>query len=119
MVRPGGTGKPSPAISARLAPLPPSSAFIDASPSARPPPKKYTYLVRVADPLRAPLVRRWAGWRTRPAPFLASDFLTTALRCTRARAARLLELFAPRTRLFIPQSVASARRAAARSASVP
>ncbi len=31
--KPGGTGSSSRVISARLAPLPPSSAFIDASPS--------------------------------------------------------------------------------------
>ena len=34
-----GTGNPSRAISARFAPLPPSSAFIDASPALSPAPK--------------------------------------------------------------------------------
>ena len=42
IVNPGGTGKPSPAISARLAPLPPSRFFILALPSARPPPNAKT-----------------------------------------------------------------------------
>jgi hypothetical protein len=37
---PAGTGMPIRAISARLAPLPPSSSFIAARPSALPPPKE-------------------------------------------------------------------------------
>ena len=41
MVNPGGTGRPSLVISARFAPLPPSSAFWSLSPSV----KSYTYLV--------------------------------------------------------------------------
>ena len=40
MVKPGGTGRPMRVISARFAPLPPSSAFILPSPSLRPSPKK-------------------------------------------------------------------------------
>src|SRR5947199_7001419 len=44
MVKPGGTGMPILHISARLAPLPPSSSFIFPSPSAVFPPKKYTCL---------------------------------------------------------------------------
>src|SRR5512142_3235174 len=44
MVKPGGTGNPALVISARPAPLPPSSSFILPWPSALPPPKKYTYL---------------------------------------------------------------------------
>ena len=40
MVNPGGTGIPSRVISAKPAPLPPSSSFWLASPSAWPPPKK-------------------------------------------------------------------------------
>src|SRR5687768_11820941 len=44
MVKPGGTGMPILHISARLAPLPPSSSFILPSPSAVLPPKEYTYL---------------------------------------------------------------------------
>src|SRR5258708_23143601 len=40
MVNPGGTGRPMLAISARLAPLPPSRFFISLLPSALPPPKK-------------------------------------------------------------------------------
>src|SRR5689334_14003022 len=43
MVKPGGTGRPRLAISARLAPLPPSSSFIDAEPSALPSPKRYSH----------------------------------------------------------------------------
>jgi hypothetical protein len=40
---PGGTGMPRLVISARPAPLPPSSSFIVPLPSALPSPKKYTY----------------------------------------------------------------------------
>ena len=40
MVKPAGTGRPSLAISARLAPLPPSVFFIVASPSVPCGPKK-------------------------------------------------------------------------------
>src|SRR5205823_3854095 len=38
MVKPAGTGSPKLAISARLAPLPPSNSFIFALPSAKPSP---------------------------------------------------------------------------------
>src|SRR5271170_5273341 len=48
MVNPGGTGRLALVISARPAPLPPSSAFILPLPSALPPPKKYTYFVIAA-----------------------------------------------------------------------
>src|SRR3954469_12926856 len=44
MVKPGGTGRPRLAISARLAPLPPSRSRICALPSALPSPKVYTHL---------------------------------------------------------------------------
>src|SRR5262249_11689675 len=44
MVKPGGTGRPRPAISARLAPLPPSSSFMCAAPSPLPAPNRYTRL---------------------------------------------------------------------------
>src|ERR1700722_7732037 len=44
MVKPGGTGKPRLAISARLAPLPPSRSRISALPSALPSPKVNTHL---------------------------------------------------------------------------
>src|SRR5947208_9752858 len=47
MVNPGGTGMPILHISARLAPLPPSNSFIDPSPSAVFPPKKYTCLAMI------------------------------------------------------------------------
>src|SRR5436190_20924480 len=45
MVNPGGTGSPALVISARPAPLAPSTSFILPSPSALPPPNEYTYLV--------------------------------------------------------------------------
>src|SRR4030088_2640673 len=44
MVRPGGTGRPRLAISARLAPLPPSRSRKPALPSALPSPKVNTHL---------------------------------------------------------------------------
>src|SRR5215470_9321249 len=44
MVKPGGTGRPRLAISARLAPLPPSRSSMAAWPSAVPPPNRYTRL---------------------------------------------------------------------------
>src|SRR5262245_20217122 len=44
MVKPGGTGRPRLAISARLAPLPPSRSCMAAWPSAVPPPNRYTRL---------------------------------------------------------------------------
>ena len=43
IVKPGGTGRPSFVISARLAPFPPSRSFMDLSPSE----KSYTYLTIV------------------------------------------------------------------------
>src|SRR6185503_20589961 len=48
MVNPGGTGRPALAISARLAPLPPSRSRSVRSPSDLAPPKKYTYFVDFA-----------------------------------------------------------------------
>src|SRR5262249_17090884 len=48
MVKPGGTGKPRLAISARPAPLPPSRLRMSARPSALPLPKRYTHLPLVA-----------------------------------------------------------------------
>src|SRR5260370_8224326 len=44
MVKPGGTGSPRLAISARLAPLPPSKSRNSALPSALPSPKVNTHL---------------------------------------------------------------------------
>ena len=43
-VKPAGTGSPMRLISARLAPLPPRSGFIEPLPSALPAPHEYTYL---------------------------------------------------------------------------
>src|ERR1700676_3206147 len=52
MVKPGGTGRPRLAISARPAPLPPKRLRILGLPSARPPPKAKTHL---------PFDRLWLG----------------------------------------------------------
>src|SRR5690606_27544877 len=51
MVNPGGTGTPRFVISARFAPLPPSTDFISRVPSARPFPKKYTDFAGINDSL--------------------------------------------------------------------
>src|SRR5215212_2228636 len=59
MVKPAGTGMPILHISARLAPLPPSSSFILPSPSADLPPKEYTYFALM-------FVRREKVWRREP-----------------------------------------------------
>src|SRR2546430_14747249 len=64
MVKPGGTGRPRFAISARPAPLPPRMSRIAAEPSARPGPKKYTQ--RARDGTSDHTVRadcRGAAWR--------------------------------------------------------
>ncbi|PAV92746.1 hypothetical protein WR25_13110 [Diploscapter pachys] len=45
IVKPGGTGRPIDAISARFAPLPPSRFLSPFPPSETPPPKRYTYWV--------------------------------------------------------------------------
>jgi hypothetical protein len=47
MVKPGGTTMPSRHISAKLAPLPPSRFFMEASPSVLEEPKQYKYLIGV------------------------------------------------------------------------
>src|SRR5580692_466830 len=49
MVKPGGTGRPRLAISARLAPLPPSKSRNPAPPSALPSPKVNTHLPAFTD----------------------------------------------------------------------
>src|SRR3954468_21114659 len=48
MVKPGGTGRPRLAISARLAPLPPSRSRMSALPSALPSPNVNTHLPALA-----------------------------------------------------------------------
>src|SRR5947208_1708991 len=63
MVKPGGTGKPRYAISARPAPLPPRSLRISARPSAFPLPKLYTHFISPGDFLRAADRARAAGLR--------------------------------------------------------
>src|SRR5207302_1561768 len=55
MVKPGGTGRPRLAISARPAPLPPSRLRMPARPSALPLPKRYTHFGLPAAPLTAAL----------------------------------------------------------------
>src|SRR5438093_4665109 len=60
IVNPGGTGTPRLVISARLAPLPPSTAFMSRVPSALPAPKKYTDRDSAAA-AEAELV--WVCWR--------------------------------------------------------
>src|SRR6266481_2906730 len=63
MVKPGGTGRPRFAISARPAPLPPRRLRICARPSALPLPKLYTHLVSPSDFFRAAPRARAAGLR--------------------------------------------------------
>src|SRR6185312_2234331 len=65
MVKPGGTGKPRLAISARLAPLPPRRSRRPAFPSALPSPKVNTHFpaltVSAAGAFRACLAGGFAG----------------------------------------------------------
>src|SRR6185503_7780445 len=81
MVNPGGTGRPMLAISARLAPLPPSRFFISFLPSALPPPKKYVRLPALPPDLPAAFLSTAVFALTRmPAwpflwPFLRATFL--------------------------------------------
>src|SRR6266436_7858030 len=63
MVKPGGTGRPRFAISARPAPLPPRRFRMLARPCALPLPKLYTHLVSPSDLLRAAPRARAAGLR--------------------------------------------------------
>src|SRR5215831_250243 len=58
MVKPGGTGRPRLAISARLAPLPPSRLRMSLPPSALPPPKAYAHFAAEA---ATPLPSRASG----------------------------------------------------------
>src|ERR1043166_598918 len=81
MVKPGGTGSPRLAISARPAPLPPSRFFISARPSALPPPKAKTHLplgARACAQLRAGALRVDA---LRADTFRAGDLRAGARRC--------------------------------------
>src|SRR5437879_1041318 len=64
IVKPGGTGSCRFVISARPAPLPPSSSFIAPLPSAVPSPKKYTPRARMPAPSFNP---QWFN-RLRPHP---------------------------------------------------
>src|SRR5262245_37801858 len=54
MVKPGGTGRPRLAISARPAPLPPSRSRMSARPSALPLPKRYTHFALLGVGARLP-----------------------------------------------------------------
>src|SRR6185437_13162928 len=64
MVKPGGTGKPRLAISARLAPLPPSRSRMLARPSALPSPKVKTHLFDFAAACGFDLAAACAAGRT-------------------------------------------------------
>src|SRR5256714_8190536 len=61
MVKPGGTGRPRFAISARLAPLPPSKSRMSALPSARPSPNVNTHLPGLAAAAGLPATALLAG----------------------------------------------------------
>src|SRR6478752_8232863 len=67
MVKPGGTGRPRLAISARLAPLPPSRSRISVRPSALPSPNVNTHLPALAA----------AGAALAGAAFLGAGFTAT------------------------------------------
>src|SRR3954454_19670841 len=74
MVKPGGTGRPRLAISARLAPLPPSRSRISALPSALPSPNVNTHLPALAA----------AGAALAGAAFFGATGLVTAFAATLA-----------------------------------
>src|SRR4051794_36966344 len=63
MVKPGGTGNPRLAISARLAPLPPSRSRMLALPSALPSPKVNTHLPDFAASAAGLVMAGFAGLR--------------------------------------------------------
>ena len=56
MVKPGGTGRPSEAMSCRFNPLPPSRFFVSLLPSARSALKEYTHFVMSCFPNLNPKV---------------------------------------------------------------
>src|ERR1700686_3720904 len=87
MVKPGGTGRPRLAISARLAPLPPSRSRISALPSALPSPNVNTHLPAFAA-LAAGLAARTlpAGLLTGFGAGLGGLFLSALLSAWRAEA---------------------------------
>src|ERR1700690_812186 len=62
MVKPGGTGSPRLAISARLAPLPPSRSRRPALPSALPSPNVNTHLPDFAEAAALPATTLLAGF---------------------------------------------------------
>src|SRR5207248_8822152 len=68
MVKPGGTGRPRFAISARLAPLPPSKSRISALPSARPSPNVNTHLPGLAPATGLSATTLLAGQKNPPPP---------------------------------------------------
>src|SRR6185503_11123531 len=92
MVKPGGTGSFRRDISARLAPLPPSSSFMLARPSVLPAPKAYTYCAERR--LFGRAACRRAGLRAAFALDLAIALLSPALagRLSRRRRDPLADL---------------------------
>jgi hypothetical protein len=64
MVKPGGTGSPMRLISARFAPLPPSSGFMEPLPSAFLLPNRYTYLRAYLELEREGIVTMRQGFGT-------------------------------------------------------
>src|SRR6185437_16434239 len=83
MVKPGGTGRPRLAISARLAPLPPSRSRMLARPSALPSPKVKTHLFDFAAACAA---GRTAAFAAGLVAFFFSVFRTGAAGAAFARA---------------------------------
>src|ERR1700741_2568816 len=89
MVKPGGTGRPRLAISARLAPLPPSRSRRPALPSALPSPNVYTHLFALmasvsglfagAGFLAAFATGAFATWALATGAFAAGAFAAAAL----------------------------------------
>src|SRR3954451_1750856 len=86
MVKPGGTGRPRLAISARLAPLPPSRSRISALPSALPSPKVKTHLPGFAAAADFPVTTLLAGFGAGLAALFLSGLRADADGATFARA---------------------------------
>src|SRR6188508_3089855 len=89
MVKPAGTGRPMRHISARLAPLPPSSGFIVPLPSVFLP-KRYTNL---PDGVFAAAVFAICGVRVEPDRTGFDDFLAAVFFTTARRSATVLVVF--------------------------
>src|ERR1700730_10217396 len=92
MVKPGGTGRPRLAISARLAPLPPKRSRRPAWPSALPSPKVKTHLPDLATLATGALASLLAtGFFAAGFGAALTAFLATGLAGILARALRALE----------------------------